>query len=361
MEKYTSDLSNINAGMKFRVNSRLLCLANVLLLNASFIDNLGLFNGKMGIAIFFYHYAKYTGNKVYENYAGDLLDEIYEEINVRTPADFTCGLTGVGWGIEYLVQNEFIEAETDEVLKEIDQAVFVSRWKHPVLVLHQDDLFGFGLYYLSRLKGKEHDHENLETLKKKEMLIYLMNDCERLLTKEILFDVSVPRLALYQVNSLLWFILETRKLDLFPVKSDKLIHQLAEYLETKMERAFDLIDLAVFRCLMKKLKDLIPNPDLYRKYDILMQNLGDNCDPVNDEQLINEYIKSGWYPLLYNLSSVGIQKEKTERAFNLVDNEENWNRRLNKLDKNNLGLNMGMAGLGLALLQKVKINNYDDE
>ena len=34
-----------------KVENRLQHIANVLLLNASFTDNLGLFNGKMGIAI----------------------------------------------------------------------------------------------------------------------------------------------------------------------------------------------------------------------------------------------------------------------------------------------------------------------
>jgi len=60
-----------------KVENRLQRIANVLLLNASFTDNLGLLNGKMGIAIFFYQYARYTGNKVYEDYAGELIDEIY--------------------------------------------------------------------------------------------------------------------------------------------------------------------------------------------------------------------------------------------------------------------------------------------
>lgn len=101
--------------LKSRVDSRLRRSANVLLLNASFIDNLGLLNGKMGIAIFFYHFARYTGSKIFEEYASELLDEIYEEINTNTPVDFANGLTGVGWGIEYLVKNGFVEADTDEV------------------------------------------------------------------------------------------------------------------------------------------------------------------------------------------------------------------------------------------------------
>lgn len=112
--------------LKSKVDSCLQRIANVLLLNASFINNLGLLNGKMGIAIFFYQYARYTGSKMFGDYAGELIDEIYEEINTNTPVDFANGLTGIGWGIEYLVKNGFVAADTDEALAEVDNTVYRS-------------------------------------------------------------------------------------------------------------------------------------------------------------------------------------------------------------------------------------------
>lgn len=95
-----------------KIDDRVHRIANVLLLNASFTDNIGLLNGKMGISIFFYRYGRYTGNKIFTDYAGELIDEIYEEINTNTGLDFANGLTGIGWGIEYLVENRFIDADT---------------------------------------------------------------------------------------------------------------------------------------------------------------------------------------------------------------------------------------------------------
>ena len=82
-----------------RINDRLRRIANVLLINASFIDNPGLLNGKMGISIFFYRYGRYLDNKIYTDYAGEIIDEIYEEIAINTPLNFASGLTGIGWGI----------------------------------------------------------------------------------------------------------------------------------------------------------------------------------------------------------------------------------------------------------------------
>ena len=120
--------------MEKRINNRLRRIANVLMLNAGFFDNPGLLNGKMGIAIFFYHYSRYSKNKLYEDYAGELLDEIYEEINTSTPVNFENGLTGIGWGIEYLVKNGFVQADTDEALAEIENAVYKHRINSPVLI-----------------------------------------------------------------------------------------------------------------------------------------------------------------------------------------------------------------------------------
>ena len=49
-----------------KIESRLQRLGNVLLLNASFTDNIGLLNGKMGIGIFFLPIFKIYRNKVFE-------------------------------------------------------------------------------------------------------------------------------------------------------------------------------------------------------------------------------------------------------------------------------------------------------
>jgi hypothetical protein len=97
-------------------------LINSLLLNSSFCENPGLFHGKTGIAILFYMLHRHAGHRVYEDYAGELIDEIYEDITIQSPVDFENGLAGIAWGIEYLVQNGFIDADTNEVLADIDDA-----------------------------------------------------------------------------------------------------------------------------------------------------------------------------------------------------------------------------------------------
>ncbi len=96
-------------------------ITNNLIINASFLENPGLYHGKMGIVLFFVHYSRYTGMGLYDDFAGLLLDEIYEEINTWTPVDFENGLAGIGWGIEYLLQNGFMAGDSFAILRELDE------------------------------------------------------------------------------------------------------------------------------------------------------------------------------------------------------------------------------------------------
>ena len=155
-------------------------IINSLLLIASFIDNLGLMHGKMGISICFFHLARQTGNQIYEDYAGELIDEIYEEITANTPVDFENGLAGIGWGIEYLVQNGFIEADTDEVLEEFDNRIFKELiYNTPQNIGLLIGLIGIGAYFLKRIKNKASYDEKITTLTNKQTLIHLIDELYR--------------------------------------------------------------------------------------------------------------------------------------------------------------------------------------
>lgn len=104
-------------------NEYLYRIARHLIVNSSYTDKLGLYDGKMGIVIFFAHFARYIQKKIYDDYAGKLLDEVYAEIHTETPINFRNGLCGIGWGMEYLLQNNFLEGNSNEVLAGIDEKI----------------------------------------------------------------------------------------------------------------------------------------------------------------------------------------------------------------------------------------------
>jgi glycosyltransferase involved in cell wall biosynthesis len=290
---------------KQKVNERLRRIANVLMLNASFIDNLGLLNGKMGIAIFFYHYARYTGSKILEDYAGELIDEIYEEISTNTPLDFANGLTGIGWGIEYLEQKGFLEADTDEILQDIDKTVY----QKILLDFNNNELQGYLLYYLNRNKAKNNANNKKEFLKNRAFLC-LFRKCENLLGYSK-FKEQNNATDLNTLNTIRYFFSEINKTGLFPRKTRKVLDLLPSHIEIATANK-----------------------------EIEKVTLVDRATAISWQQLVFPSTLS----LGTDINSI------FQEAFKFIDDEENWNNYIKQLSTNSYGIHKGLAGIGITLL-----------
>ena len=126
-------------------------IANMLLLNSSLLFYPGLIHGKMGVAIFFFHHARYTGNELFKDYAVFLIGEIMNQIYDYHSLDYENGLAGIGAGIDYLAQNDFIELE-ENTFDDFDRRMYLA-------VMHDsmsdfslyNGLSGYGKYWLMRL------------------------------------------------------------------------------------------------------------------------------------------------------------------------------------------------------------------
>lgn len=161
--------------MKFQV-SKYQNLITTLLLNGNFMQNAGLNHGKTGLAILFYHLSRATGNHAFEYFAGELIDNISSNLTSQMPVDFENGLTGIGWGIEYLVQHQFLEADTDEILEEIDKQIFLEFLKNkPIKIDLMDGILGTGNYFIMRVKGTDQNRLNIITETNKHALIQIYN------------------------------------------------------------------------------------------------------------------------------------------------------------------------------------------
>lgn len=142
-------------------NDYIFCIARHLITNSSYIDNLGLYDGKMGIVIFFAHFARYTQKKIYDDFAGKLLDEAYTQIHTETPINFKNGLCGIGWSMEYLLQNNFIEGNSNEVLAGIDEKIME---RDPLWICDKSfdtGAAGILFYILTRLLSTKHERNDV--------------------------------------------------------------------------------------------------------------------------------------------------------------------------------------------------------
>jgi len=379
-------------------------IINTLLLNASFIDNLGLMHGKMGISICFFHLARQTGNQIYEDYAGELIDEIYEEITTNTPVDFENGLAGIGWGIEYLVQNGFIEADTDEVLEEFDNRIFKELiYNTPKEIGLLDGIIGIGVYYLKRIQNPT-SSEKTPALTNKQTLIHLIDELERK-TQNIAEITSEPfnsslqgvsrtnnRQTFKLLNDsrtfeqpnheqqttnkifdltwnypvLLWFLAKLYEQNIFNLKVEKIIQCLVEPLSdnTNLPKLqSNRLSLALALTRLKQTIETIETNATKRTTETIETTINNLLTNINRETIKSELapnnatIKKGtsgivWiYKQLFELTNEKQFKQELEYWTNLSYTHEGADNGFAgfdiKNDGNAFGLLAGLAGFGL--------------
>ena len=130
------------------IQSILRHVANILLINGGFLNNPGLYTGEMGLVLFFTRYARFTHNDLYLDYAYGLIEKIQRRIHQDTPVNYRHGLTGIGSATEYLVQNGFFEADTDEILEDFDKRIYFT---YNIPYLPVEDMIDIWYYIQWRL------------------------------------------------------------------------------------------------------------------------------------------------------------------------------------------------------------------
>lgn len=97
-------------------------IANTILCNYSMTTTPNLVNGRMGVCLFLYEYARLTGIKEYEDIADEMIDLIFKVLRKGQNEDNISSLSGIGIGIIYLITHQFLE-DTDEhdSLEEVDK------------------------------------------------------------------------------------------------------------------------------------------------------------------------------------------------------------------------------------------------
>ena len=104
------------------MSTYLMRIASHLIVNCSYLDDLSLYNGKAGIVVFFAHLARATSKTIYDKFAGKIIDELYAELHSELPINLKDGLCGIGWMMEYLLQNKFLDGSSD-ILLDLDQKI----------------------------------------------------------------------------------------------------------------------------------------------------------------------------------------------------------------------------------------------
>lgn len=283
-------------------------IANTLYLNVQKVPDMGLLNGKLGIALFLYRYADYSGEEHYGEFGNEYISEMYDTLYNYPYSDFFEGLAGIGWTFQELIDRGYAEGNSDEILQQIDEKIKKTDFNSDLR--SEFSLFSAGIYFLKRDKP-EIIHS----------LLYKLND---------FFADRTTALPLSYLNSALYFIIESYKskieeeicLKLFPVVMDKILFSF-------QQRKFFDTDLVTFHHNIEYLQNC--GADL--KINIPADNLNISKKTI---------MQSGWnnllysYPTLFGLTLMEIN--------NYVDST------ISNLRRKDLIIYGGLPGLGLELI-----------
>ena len=116
-------------------------------------ESIGLYAGKMGVALYWLHYARVYADEMREDNAIILIEEIQATIHSDTPFRYADGLAGTGSALCYLFREGFIDPPADDFFSELDNYFYYKVFfgDHADLS-HATGLIGIGYYLLNRIQ-----------------------------------------------------------------------------------------------------------------------------------------------------------------------------------------------------------------
>ena len=331
-------------------------IAQLIQENGTAVTNQGLFNGNVGRCIFFYHLAKDTNNLEYERIADDLLNQVFENISASAYLDFEDGLTGIGWGIEYLLQNKFAEGETDEILKEIDDRVFKSlNEENPISFELTNGLTGHLFYLISRLK-KPFNPNSMSQRINRELIILTINKLDVMVTAQFSSIIKEQYFDLFWRFPVMFYgLVQAFELNIYNEKIRCMINQWLMYLEAYIPSIH--INRLYLAMTLSQVIAVLPNKRLEKQIQILLYAI--DFEILKSEVDQNAFnIRYGWPGFVWIMRKALLILPVTYPNYKLIhsvfleimlkykstlDNiPENFVTKLSKL-----GLSEGLSGIGM--------------
>ena len=306
-----------------------------------------------------FHLSKQMNNPLYKNHAEILIDDIFKNIeNNEVCLGFDNGLAGICWGIEHLVQNGFLVADTNYVLSDLDDKIyrFLSINKNLSINL-ENGLLGYGFYLISRLDRTELDNSSDWGIQiRNHLLIDIVNRLyneieqdEQHLSEPAIFQITWP------LPLTLIFLAEVRKFNIYNHKVDIILKRLEPLVFSTFPRKQGN---RVFLFIASKLVLSKNNLPQWSEYiEKLKQNM--ELDEVpkefSDKNIIVNEGMAGIGVILQIFSTDFETEEFKALQLKIADRifqSSSWvNIKQKELFKtNNLGILRGLAGVAFSVL-----------
>lgn len=148
-----------------KLETKLSEIARALLQYTDHVKDISLMGGKTGIALFLFYFGKLKENPEYYDCALDITADVFHEINNGfSQSTFALGLAGIGWAVDHLSQNNFIESDSGKTLGELDpffyETMMADLRRGEFDFLH--GALGNGTYFINRLTNHDTRHYLIE-------------------------------------------------------------------------------------------------------------------------------------------------------------------------------------------------------
>lgn len=88
---------------------------------SAYLPTIGLYHGRMGVLLALRLYGLQNKDKLFEETATWLLEDVMERVDDRLPVGMEHGLVGIAFGVTLLHRYAGMEADLNDVLAEVDQ------------------------------------------------------------------------------------------------------------------------------------------------------------------------------------------------------------------------------------------------
>ncbi|MDD7304487.1 MAG: lanthionine synthetase LanC family protein [Bacteroidaceae bacterium] len=149
-------------------------LVYYVMLNGQLVEDFSFYNGKSGIALSLFEASRFLNDQTIEDYAYDLLSQSL--LFQSTDISLETGLAGIGFVLEYLIQNKFIESNPKEIFNEQHEKIVHTFLQYDVIKMNIDNLASIwpiaSYLYVS---GENRTKKQISSIKEMEMknLYYL--------------------------------------------------------------------------------------------------------------------------------------------------------------------------------------------
>ncbi|WP_148372685.1 glycoside hydrolase family protein [Bacteroides bouchesdurhonensis] len=281
------------------MNKQLFKIADIVTAHLQDMKSIGLAEGKMGVVLFYYEFSRYLSLEIDNHLANNLLDEVLSKAGKVGNNGIELGLAGIGWGINYLIRNEFVEV-TEDALIDLEYSLFSGE---SVDFGINFSMLSPAVYLLSKYGGKEM-LENYDVY-----VLALLNTCRYYCLS--IYDNKKKPLDL--INSMLYFLLGLKKQNVHVWEADKLIWKILTYLLDYKDIEKDIYgDTVILFNLLHQMPD-----STFLKKEVMarLSNLKDK------DWSIEAYRKILWQQILFSQWSDNAIIPEIDKLLYLIDNE----------------------------------------